>query len=151
MGEFRFYDTPQKSADVTPKGNEVPKTTEPKNNKNMSVPPELFDTLLQTGVTVGGTIASQRQKTGKSAARQERIAACGRKPLFGARKKAEYNKCVANLGGAQQRSADIPPPPFDENSGGGDEGGSNKTMLYVGIGVVVLGVVGFILYKKFGK
>jgi len=108
-----------------------------------------LDQVLQLGLQVGGAVTKQRQQSGAAAERQARIAACGRKPLFGKKKKAEYNKCVAEAqGGGQQRGADIPVG----NSSGGD-GEDNKTMLYVGIGlgVVVLGVVGFILYKKFSK
>jgi hypothetical protein len=129
--------------------------TEQQKKKGMGISPEALDTLLNTGLQATATIVGQRAASGKSASRQQRIAACGRKPTIGIGKKfrqrkADYQKCVSNLqsgGAVSQRSGDVPPyiPPSDE-------GGSN-TMMYVGIGVgvVVLGVVGFILYKKFGK
>lgn len=121
--------------------------TTTQNQNNMPL-----DAILNAGLQVGGTIARQRQASGKSAARQARIAACGRKPLLGKKKKAAYNKCVADAQAASS-GANAPLPPFDNRSGGGEEDGDNKTLMYVGIGlgVVVLGVVGFILYKKFGK
>jgi len=131
--------------------------TEQQKKQGMGISPESLDTLLNTGLQATSTIVGQRAASGKSAARQARIAACGRKPLLGVGKKfrqrkADYEKCVANAqsGG---NVANAPLPPFDNRSGdtGGDGGGN--TMMYVGIGlgVVVLGVVGFILYKKFGK
>jgi hypothetical protein len=123
--------------------------TEQAKKKSMGVSPEALDTLLNTGLQATATIAGQRAASGKSAARQARIAACGRKPLIGKKKKEAYRKCLAEAegqGGGDTRSANFPPPPST------DEGGNN-TMMYVGIGlgVIVLGVVGFILYKKFGK
>ena len=151
MGKLIFHNadaaTPAPETNNQPNQNSDATTNQ--NRKNMPIDPQLIDTILTTGAQVGTTVAKQRQASGKSAERQARIAACGRKPLFGKKKKADYEKCVAAAqGGGQQRSADIP----DGNSSGGD-GEDNKTMLYVGIGlgVVVLGVVGFILYKKFSK
>jgi LPXTG-motif cell wall-anchored protein len=115
--------------------------------KSMGVSPEALDALLNTGLQATSTIVGQRAATGKSASRQARIAACGRKPLFGKKKKEEYRKCLEQAqGGADTRSNDFPPPSTS------DEGGNN-TMMYVGIGlgVIVLGVVGFFLYRKFNK
>lgn len=145
MGKLRFYnvegETPAPAAAATP-------APAPEAKKGSNVP---IDELLQVGLQVGGTIARQRQQSGASSNRQARIAACGRKPLIGKKKKAAYNQCVANAqAGANIPNSPMTPPDF--RSGEGD-GGDNKTMQYVGIGlgVVVLGVVGFILYKKFGK
>jgi hypothetical protein len=114
--------------------------------KSMGVSPESLDALLNTGLQATATIVGQRAASGKSASRQARIAACGRKPLFGKKKKEEYRKCLEQAqGGADIRSNDFPPPISDE--------GGNNTMMYVGIGlgVIVLGVVGFFLYRKFNK
>lgn len=107
------------------------------------------------GKDIIGAIAQQRQQSGAAAARQARIAACGRKPLLGITKKQkkrkqEYAKCAENAireANAANRSVNIPP-----DGGGGEEEGSN-TMMYVGIGlgIIVLGVVGFVLIRKFGK
>lgn len=117
----------------------------------MPIDPQLIDTIITTGAQVGTTVAKQRQASGKSAERQARIAACGRKPLFGKKKKAEYNKCIAEAQGASDgstRSGDVPPDSGD----GGDEGG-NKTMLYVGIGVGVLALIaiGYFVVRKMSK
>jgi hypothetical protein len=115
--------------------------------KNMGLSPEAFDTLLNTGLQATSTVVSQRAASGRSASRQARIAACGRKPLFGKKKKEEYRKCLEQAqGGVDTRSGDFPPPPSSN-------GGGNNTMMYVGIGlgVIVLGVVGFVLYRKFNK
>lgn len=117
--------------------------------RGSGIDPKSLDALLQTGVVVGGTVARQRQASGRSAERQARIAVCGRKPLFGKKKKEEYRKCVERNQGQQSvatRSSDFPSSaPSDDNG--------NKTMTYVGVGlgVVLLGVVGFILYRKFNK
>lgn len=123
--------------------------TQQAKKKNMGLSPEALDTLLNTGLQATATVVGQRAASGKSASRQARIAACGRKPLFGKKKKAAYNECLANAqgqGGGDTRSADFPPPSSSDAGGG-------NTMMYVGIGlgVIVLGVVGFVLYRKFNK
>ena len=121
--------------------------TEQQKKKNMSISPEALDTLLNTGLQATATIVGQRAASGKSASRQARIAACGRKPLFGKKKKEAYRQCLEQAqGGGDTRSGDFPPPPSSD-------GGGSNTMMYVGIGlgVVVLGVVGFVLYRKFNK
>jgi hypothetical protein len=115
--------------------------------KNMGISPEALDTLLNTGLQATATVVGQRAASGRSAARQARIAACGRKPLFGKKKKEAYRQCLEEAqGGGDTRSGDFPPPPSSD-------GGGSNTMMYVGIGlgVVVLGVVGFVLYRKFNK
>ena len=139
----------------------MPETTQPAQSAETSTPnkkrmglnisDESLDTLLQAGVQVGATVARQRQASGRAAARQERIAACGRKPLFGKKKKAAYNKCVAEAqasSAASTRSADVIP-----DSGDSSDSGGNKTMMYVGIGlgILVVGALGFFAYRKFKK
>lgn len=131
---------------ITSSASDLQSQNKPK--KNMPIDPNTLDTLLQTGVQATATIVGQRAASGKSAMRQERIAQCGRRPLFGRQKKQAYNECVAKLGSSQERSA-----PINYGDGGsqGTDEGSNNTLLYVGVSVLVLGIVGFILYKKFGK
>ena len=121
--------------------------TEQAKKKNMGLSPEALDTLLNTGLQATATVVGQRAASGRSAARQARIAACGRKPLFGKKKKEAYRQCLEQAqGGGDTRSGDFPPPPSSD-------GGGSNTMMYVGIGlgVVLLGVVGFVLYRKFNK
>lgn len=139
MGQLRFYNVEGETAAPAP----APSTQAPTGS---NIP---IDELLQAGAQITNAVVRQRQSSGKSASRQARIAACGRKPLFGKKKKDEYNKCLADAQagvGAGTRSADLPP-----DTGASD--GDNKTMMYVGIGlgVIVLGVVGFILVRKFRK
>jgi hypothetical protein len=113
----------------------------------MPIDPQTLDVLLKTGVQATSTIAGQRAASGKREARQERIAACGRKPLLGKRKKAEYNKCVAELNNANTKSAPSDtyvPPPMEES-------GSNMKFVYIGIGILVLAGIGFFVIKKMNK
>jgi hypothetical protein len=94
--------------------------------------------LLQTGLQIGGSIRQQRQASGASANRQARLAACGRRPLFGKARKAAYDKCVADATASSGAySPSMPPAPQ-----------TNNTMLFVGLGVVALGVVGYIIYRR---
>jgi LPXTG-motif cell wall-anchored protein len=138
----------QQLQDVNKAAEQVTATEQAK-KKNMALSPEALDTLLNTGLQATSTIVGQRAASGRSAARQARIAACGRKPLFGKKKKEAYRQCLEQAqgqGGGDTRSGDFPPPPSSD-------GGGSNTMMYVGIGlgVVLLGVVGFVLYRKFNK
>jgi len=76
-----------------------------KTQNKMPIDPNSLDLLLKTGVQVAGGVAQQRAASGKSAARQERIAACGRKPLFGKKRKEEYRKCVEQAGIGMTKSS----------------------------------------------
>lgn len=136
-----------KTAQIQQDISQIQQSETPK-KRNMPIPPESLDLLLKTGVQATGTIVGQRQASGKSAARQERIAACGRKPLFGKAKKAAYNECVSKLGSTKSA-----PAPIDEYYSPPADSGSNNTMKFIGIGigVLVVGILGFVLYKKFAK
>lgn len=120
--------------------------------RNMPIDPQTLDTLLQTGVQATATIAGQRAASGRSAARQERIAACGRRPLFGRRKKEAYRKCLeeANIGGTKSMPSDnYTPPPIQDLIN--DGGGGNMKFVYIGLGVLLLAGIGFFVIKKMGK
>ena len=95
--------------------------------------------LLQTGVDIGKQVREQRQASGAAASRQARLAACGRRPLFPGAKRDAYDKCVAQAMGGS--GGYTPPPPPSSSS-------KSNTMLYVGLGVVALGIVGFIIYRR---
>ena len=114
----------------------------------MPIDPQMLDTLLRTGVQATGTIVGQRAASGKSAMRQERIAACGRKPLFGKRKKEAYRKCVeeAGIGTTKSAPSDMKPSSMPQQQDSG-----NMNLVYIGLGVAVLGVLGFFVYTKFIK
>jgi hypothetical protein len=114
----------------------------------MAIDPQTLDTLLQTGLQATATIAGQRAASGKKAARQERIAACGRRPVFNRKAKEEYRKCIAeaSLGGTKSMPSDdtySPPPPPPQ--------GGNMRFVYIGLGVLLLAGVGFFVIKKMGK
>jgi hypothetical protein len=102
--------------------------------------------ILTTGIKVSGTVKAQRGASGKSAERQARIEACGRKGLgyfFSRKKKQEYNKCVDEANRASysdtNTGSNMPPPPPPRSN----------TLLFVGIGVVVIaGIAYFIMRKK---
>jgi cobalamin biosynthesis Mg chelatase CobN len=102
--------------------------------------------ILTTGVQVSGTVKAQRGASGKSAERQARIEACGRKGLgyfFSRTKKQAYNKCVDEANRASysdtNQGSNMPPPPPPRSN----------TLLFVGIGVVVIaGIAYFVMRKK---
>jgi hypothetical protein len=108
-----------------------------------------LDTLLSIGVKasqIAGAVTQQRKSSGKADIRQERIAKCGRAPLFGKKRKEEYRKCTASLqtsttteGGDDEKSINTPPPP---------SGMSMTTKIFIGLGLVA---VGFVAYKYFKK
>jgi hypothetical protein len=111
--------------------------------------------LLGTGLEVVSAIRGQRQASGKAATRQEKIAKCGKKPLFGLNAKGlskqRYDKCVSeletgtstiiqggNMGG------------YDGSKSMQNQGGGTKYLWWVLGGVAVIGI-GFFAIKKFGK
>lgn len=107
-----------------------------------------LDALLQTGIQVAATVGGVRQATGASANRQQRIAACGRKPFCIAtancrRKKQAYAECVAQLsggGGGGERSY-VPPPAPQQQS-------NTMTYVLIGLGIVVIGGLTVFLLKR---
>lgn len=118
---------------------QVQSDTDAKNN---------LDTILSIGVKasqIAGAITQQRKSSGKSASRQDRIAKCGRAPIFGRAKKEEYRKCVASLGGETMTDGDVnksnytPPPPT---------GMSTTTKLLIGFGAIAVGLLAYKYFKK---
>jgi len=68
---------------------------------------------------------------------------CGRKPLFGKRKKEEWQQCT-NSWVASQVDKGIPQPYIEET-------GRNYRPLIIGAVVIAIGVIGVIIYKKMNK
>lgn len=138
-----------KTGEIQKDVSQIQQSDSPK-KRNMPLDPQTLDTLLQTGVQATATIAGQRAASGRSAARQERIAACGRRPLFGRRKKEAYRKCLEenNIGGTKSMPSDnyTPTQIQDEDGGGG-----NMKFVYIGLGVLLLAGIGFFVIKKMGK
>jgi len=65
--------------------------------------------------------------------------ACGRRPLIGKQKKATYEQCVANLMGAGRQTSTPPPPPGMDKT--------TKIIIFSAIGLVVLGLIIFLIVK----
>lgn len=128
----------------------------------MALSKENIDNILTVGKVVGGTIQAQRQASGAAAARQARIEACGRKPIIAVtkkqkQKKADYDKCVqrAQQGGegSEKSTSPLAPPPLapPPTQGDGTGGDAMKRYIMIGVGVILVGAVGFFLFKKFKK
>ena len=99
--------------------------------------------ILTTGIKVSSTVKAQRAASGRSAERQARIEACGRKGLgyfFSRKKKDEYRKCVESANKMPDSGSNqiiISPPP------------KSNTMLFVGLGaVVVIGAIAYFVIRK---
>lgn len=112
-------------------------TPAPTSTSGSGISADSLTQLLTTGLQITGSIRQQRQASGAAANRQARIAACGRRPLFGKARKEVYDECLKQaMGGVTYIPSSSTPPR------------RNNTMLFVGLGVVALGVVGYIIYKR---
>jgi hypothetical protein len=111
-----------------------------------------LDSILGIGTQVaqiGGAVSYQRQQSGAAGRRQSRVAQCGRRPLIGRQRKDEYRKCIADynagtqtpIGGGQVGGGDE-----NKNLGGG--GSSPMRFVWIGLALVVVGGIGYMLYKK---
>jgi LPXTG-motif cell wall-anchored protein len=125
------FQTPT-TVDTTPAA-----TTPPTLSSGSGISTDSLTQILTTGLQIGGSISQQRRASGASANRQARLAACGRRPLFGKARKNAYDKCVAD---AQGGGTYLPPSPTQPRS--------SNTLLFVGLGVALLGVVGYVIYKR---
>lgn len=106
-----------------------------------------LDALLQLGVQVGATVGGIRAQTGATASRQQRIAACGRKPLLGVGKKfrqrkAAYAECVAQAqgGGFDNRNVFVPPPAAPRSN--------TMTIVLVSLGILAIGGLTIFLLRR---
>jgi LPXTG-motif cell wall-anchored protein len=101
-----------------------------------------LDALLQTGLTVAATVGGVRAQTGATATRQQRIAACGRRPLFSRRKKEAYQRCVDQLqgGGFDNRNVFVPPPAAPQSN--------TMTIVLIGLGVLLVGGAAIFLLRR---
>jgi hypothetical protein len=102
--------------------------------------------LASQGAQVASSIRYQRQQSGASARRQSLIAQCGRAPLFGRERKAEYRKCKADYEASLLRTQT---QNLDENKTLlNDESGSSMKFIYIGLGVLALGGIAYLALKK---
>ena len=109
-----------------------------------------LDSLLNIGVQVGSAISQSRAASGAKAERQARIQACGRKPFWGLGAKhrakvAAYNACVSK---AQSGGSDSTKAPSSTEQKDVGSGSNSMTMVYVGIGILVVGGLAYFLLKK---
>jgi hypothetical protein len=109
-----------------------------------------LDTLLTIGVKgaqIASAITAQRKSSGKSDLRQQRIAKCGRAPLFGRRRKEEYRKCTASLGTdtTMTEDGDVNKSNYTIDE---DKGMSTTTKIAIVLGLVAVGFVAFKYFKK---
>ena len=115
-------------------------------DKNASSGLDSILNLANQGAQIAGSIKYQRQQSGASARRQSLISQCGRAPLFGRERKAEYRKCKADYQAslltpiASQTGDDV-----NKNLGGG---GSSMKFIWIGLAIVVAGGLGYMLYNK---
>jgi hypothetical protein len=101
-----------------------------------------LDALLQTGVQLAATVGGIRAQTGATASRQQRIAACGRRPLLSRRKKEEYRKCIeqAQGGGFDNRNVFVPPPEAPRSN--------TTTIVLVSLGILAIGGLTIFLLRR---
>jgi len=102
--------------------------------------------LIVQGGQIVGAISQQRQASGVAQQRQAIKNACGRKPLFSRKRKEEYRKCAEGVIGSNTDNTGN----IDDTKTLGGGGGSTSPIL-IGVGVLALGVIGFLLYKKYKK
>ena len=115
-------------------------------DKNASSGLDSLLNLATQGAQIFGAVKQQRQQSGASARRQSLIAQCGRRPLVGRQRKAEYAKCKADYEAGATTST----------GGDGDvnktlttqQNGSPMRILWIGLAIAVAGGLGYMIYKK---
>jgi LPXTG-motif cell wall-anchored protein len=93
-------------------------------------------TAVTTGIAAIGARASQK-KQGLGA---DLKAACGRKPIFGKRKKAQYQSCVNRLtAGNKEPIIQMQPTQTKSNN--------NKVLIIIGV-VAAIGLAAYLIKKR---
>ena len=136
------------SPNLTNTANQSPISAQAGADKNASSGLNSLLGLASQGAQIAGSIRYQRQQSGASARRQSLIAQCGRRPLFGRERKADYEKCKANYEaslltpvGSQVGSQG------DVNKNIGGQGGSMRFVL-IGVGVLAIGAIAYLALRK---
>lgn len=122
-----------------------------------SVTPE----MIQAGIGTTTAIIQGIQQKRATQEGQDKIAMrkmCGRKPLIGNKKKAEYQKCVSDFIKSKQQSTQqqYVPDPSQQRTVSPDASGDGKVLgvpkgVAIAIGVVVLAVGGYFAIKAIKK
>lgn len=118
------------------------------------------DIAKQGAQVISGLI--QNKKANQSEIEKQVKAACGRKPLFGKAKKAKYQKCASDIAKSYQKanapaSTPAPTAPSTERTSAPAPAPEKNKFLgmpigvAIGLGVAVLGLGGFLIYKKIKK
>ena len=136
------------SPNLTNTANQSPISAQAGADKNASSGLNSLLGLASQGAQIAGSIRYQRQQSGASARRQSLIAQCGRRPLFGRERKADYEKCKANY------EASLLTPVGSQVGGQGDvnkniggQGGSMRFVL-IGVGVLAIGAIAYLALRK---
>jgi hypothetical protein len=99
------------------------------------------ETISTIGQTVGqiGSSLTQRQRQFTEVEQK-----CGKKPKLPGKRRKAWDNCAAGFASTATTSQPTPPPlPLVPKK--------SNTLLYVGLGVVGLAVIGFIVYKAKNK
>jgi hypothetical protein len=98
--------------------------------------------LIKQGVGAAASIGTALLNKPKQFSEVENK--CGKRPKAGRERKRQWDECAKNF--ASQSSASVIPPVMIPPSPTKDK--KNNTLIYVGLGVVALGVVGYLIYKN---
>ena len=104
--------------------------------------------LIKAGVGTAATIAGALVVKGKAPLSEIEMK-CGKKPKLGKKKKQAWQDCVNKSAvpvapvATQPSVYQTPPPPAAENK--------NKTLIYVGVIVVVFAIAGVVIWKMKSK
>lgn len=117
--------------------------------------------MIQAGIGTATAIIQGIQQKRATQEGQDKIAMrkmCGRKPLIGNKKKAEYQKCVSDFIKSKQQSTQqqYVPDPSQQRTVSPDASGDGKVLgvpkgVAIAIGVVVLAVGGYFAVKAIKK
>ena len=136
------------TTDYKPTSTGVTATQSPASNQNRVGLDDIMG-IATTGAQIAGAVGYQRQQSGASARRQSRIAACGRRPLIGRRRKDDYDKCIAEYNASLNAPPIVSTGGGDENKNiGGSGSGSSMKFVWIGLGVVAIGAIAYLAFRK---
>jgi hypothetical protein len=134
------------SPNLTNTANQSPISAQSGTDKNASSGLNSLLGLASQGAQIAGSIRYQRQQSGASARRQSLIAQCGRRPLFGRERKADYEKCKANYEASLLTTTNT--NTNDNKNLGDEERSSSMKFVWIGLAVVALGGIAYLTLRK---